>query len=75
MKAVGLKTNKNPGAFNTGAVRKTRRVSTMITIVRYLGRRRVTITIDKNGDVTVTVEPPPKRQELNNLLMFKHRNP
>jgi hypothetical protein len=46
----------------------------VIKIVRYLGRRRVTITIDKNGDVTVTVEPPAKRQP-NNLLNFKQRNP
>ena len=46
----------------------------MIKIVRYQGRRRVTITIDKNGDVTVTVEPPPK-QKLNNLLAFKERSP
>ena len=46
----------------------------MITIVRYLGRRRVTITIDKNGDVTVTVEPPLKRQR-NNLLIFKQPRP
>ena len=45
----------------------------MIKIVRYQGKRRVTITIDKNGDVTVTVEPPPKR--LNNLLKFKERSP
>jgi hypothetical protein len=43
----------------------------MITIVRYLGKRKVTVTIHENGDVTVTVEPPPKKRQLNNLLQFK----
>lgn len=47
----------------------------MIKIVRYLGRRRVTITIDESGNVTVIVEPPPKKLVANNVLQFKKRNP
>lgn len=46
----------------------------MVKIVRYLGRKCVTVTIDEDGNVTVTVEPPRKKMA-NNVLQFKKRNP
>jgi len=55
-------------------MKRTGRYQTMIKIVRYQGKRRITITIDESGNVTVTVEPPQKRR-INNLVLFKQRNP
>jgi hypothetical protein len=54
--------------------RTKRRYQTMVKIVRYQGKRKVTITIHDNGDVTVTVEPPTRKRQLDNLLLFKQRN-
>jgi hypothetical protein len=45
----------------------------MIRIVRYIGKRKVTVTIHENGEITVTVEPPKRNRQLDNLLPFKQR--